>query len=66
MQKVRLKVNAIKHKLVAKIKNILRARQIHLKNKKYLMKYKGYHHKGVMWMKPIHLNHLLGIVNKLE
>jgi len=30
------------------------------------MKYKGYHHKGVVWMKPIHLNHLLGIVNKLE
>jgi hypothetical protein len=65
-KKVRLKVNAIEHKLVAKIKGIFHTRQTHLKSKKYLMKYNCYHHKEVVWMKPTHLNHLLEMVNKFE
>ncbi len=30
------------------------------------MKYKGHHHKDVVWMNPAHLDHLLEMVNKLE
>lgn len=41
-------------------------RQTHLKGKEYLVKYKGFHHKEDVWMKPIHLNHLPKMVNKFE
>jgi hypothetical protein len=66
IQKVWLEVNAIEHKLAAEIKGIFCARQTHLKSKKYLVKYKGCHHKEAMWMKPTHLNHVLEMVNKFE
>jgi hypothetical protein len=52
------KSDAIEHRLVAKIKGIFHARQTQLKNKEYLVKYKGCHHKEVMQMKLVHLNHL--------
>ncbi len=65
-QKVQLNVDAIKHRLVAKIKNIFFARHTCFWGKKYLVKYKGCHHKEVMWMKPTHLDHLLDIVVKFE
>jgi hypothetical protein len=50
-QKVRLEVDAIKHRLVAKIKGIFHTKQTHLKSKEYPMKYKDCHHKEAMWMK---------------
>ncbi len=30
------------------------------------MKYKGYHHKEAVWMKPTPFNHLPKMVNKFE
>jgi hypothetical protein len=57
-------VDAIEHTLVAKIESIPHMRQTCLKGKEYLVKYKGCHHKKLVWMKPIHLNHLLEMVNK--
>jgi hypothetical protein len=57
-QKVRLKVDAIEHKLIVEIKGIFHARQTCLKSKEYLVKYKGCHHKKTVWMKPTHLDHL--------
>jgi hypothetical protein len=63
---VQSEVDAIEHKLVAKIKNMLRARQTHFKGKEYLVKYKGCHHKEAMWMKPTHLDHLPKMINKFK
>ncbi len=60
------KVDAIKHKLAIEIKIILHARQAHLRGKEYLVKYKGYHHKEVIWMKHVQLYHLQEMVNKFE
>jgi hypothetical protein len=59
-------MDAIKHSLAAEIKSILYARQTCLKSKEYLVKYKGCHHKEVMWMKPIHMDHLLETMNKFQ
>jgi len=41
-------------------------RQTHLRSKEYPMKYKGCHHKEVVWMKLAHVDHLLEMVNKFE
>jgi hypothetical protein len=57
-------VYAIEHKLTIEIKGILCTKQMRLINKEYLVKYKGCHHKEIMWMKPIHLDHLSNIVAK--
>jgi hypothetical protein len=51
-------VDVIEHKLAIEIKGILHAKQTHFKGEEYLMKYKGCHHKEVIWMKPIQLDHL--------
>jgi hypothetical protein len=63
---VRLEVDAIEHRLAVKIKSILYAKQTCFRGKEYLVKYKGCHHKEAMWMKPIHLDHLLEMVNKFK
>ncbi len=34
--------------------------------KKCLVKYKGFHHKEAVWMKPINLDHLPKMVNKFK
>jgi hypothetical protein len=65
-QKVQLEVDAIEHRLATKIEGILCARQTHLQSKEYLVKYKCFHHKEVMWMKLAHLDHLPKMVNKFE
>jgi hypothetical protein len=65
-QKVWSKVHAIEHRLVAEIKSILHTKQTCLKIEEYLVKCKCCHHKEIMWMKPIHLDHLLEMVNKFE
>jgi hypothetical protein len=57
-QKMSLEVNAIEHRLVVEIEGIHRTRQTSLKGKEYLVKYKGWHHKEAVWMKPTHLDHL--------
>jgi hypothetical protein len=57
-QKMRLKIDAIEHRLVVEIKGIHYARKTSLKSKEYLMKYKGCHHKESMGMKLVHLDHL--------
>jgi hypothetical protein len=64
-QKVQLEIDAIEHWLATKIEGILCARQTCFKVKEYLVKYKCYHHKEAMWMKPIHLDHLPKMVNKI-
>jgi hypothetical protein len=61
-----LEVDAIEHRLVTKIEGIFYVRQTQLTSKEYLVKYKGYHHKEVVWMKPTHQDHLLEMVNKFE
>ncbi len=61
-----LEVDAIEHKLAAKIEGMLHARQTCLRGKEYLVKYKGCHHKEAIWMKPVRLDCLLEIVNKFE
>jgi hypothetical protein len=63
---VQADVDAIKHKLAVEIKGILHARQTHLRGKEYLVKYKVCHHKEVIWMKLVQLDHLLEMVNKFE
>lgn len=57
-------VDAIEHELAVEIKSIFRTRQTHLRDKEYLVKYKGYHHKEVVWIKPMHLDHMLNMVAK--
>jgi hypothetical protein len=57
-QKVRLKVDAIEHRLIVEIKGILCAKQTCLKGKEYLVQYKGCHHKETVWIKHAHLDHL--------
>jgi hypothetical protein len=52
--------------LVVEIEGTFCARQIRLKGKEYLVKYKGCHHKEVIWMKFVHLDHLLEMVNKFQ
>jgi hypothetical protein len=52
--------------LVVEIEGTFRARQIRVKGKEYLVKYKGCHHKEAIWMKFVHLEHLLEMVNKFE
>jgi hypothetical protein len=59
-------VNAIEHKLATKIKGLLHVRQTCLKDNEYLFKYKGCHHKEVVWMKLAHLDHLSNMVSKFE
>lgn len=59
-------MNVIEHKLATKIKGLLHVKQTCLKDKKYLIKYKGCHHKEVVYMKLAHLNHLSNIVSKFE
>jgi hypothetical protein len=61
-----LEIDAIKHRLVTKIESIFCARQTCLRIKEYLVKYKSYHHKGILWMKLIHLDHLPKMVNKFK
>jgi len=63
---VQLDVDAIEHKLAIEIKGILCTKQMCLINKEYLVKYKGCHHKEIMWMKFIHMDRLLNIVAKFE
>jgi len=65
-QKVWSEVHAVEHKLVVEIKSIFHAKQTCLQVKEYLVKYKGCHHKEIMWMKPTHLDHFLEMVNKFE
>jgi len=65
-QKARPKVDAIEHMLVVEIEGTFRARQICVKRKEYLVKYKSCHHKEAIWMKFVHLEHLLEMVNKFE
>ncbi len=65
-QNVQPEVSAIEHRLVVKIKDILCARHTRFRGKEYLVKYKGCHHKDVVWMKLDHLDHLLKMVNKFE
>jgi hypothetical protein len=65
-QRMRSKSDAIEHKFTIKIKGIFHPRQTHLKSKKYLVKYKGRHHKEVMWMKLALLDHLPKMVNKFD
>jgi hypothetical protein len=65
-QKVQLEVDAIEHRLVAKIKGIFHTKQTHLRSKEYLVPYKDCHHKEVVWMKFHHLDHLPKMVNKFE
>ncbi len=65
-QKVWPNVDAIKYRLVVVIENIFHTRQTCLKGKEYLVKYKGYNHKEAMWMKRIHLDHLLDMVAKFQ
>jgi hypothetical protein len=48
------------------IEGIFRARQTHLRSNEYLVKYKGCHHKELMWMKIAHLDHLQKMMNKFE
>jgi hypothetical protein len=57
-------VDAIKHELVVEIKSIFHTWQTCLRDKKYLIKYKGYHHKEVVWIKLTHLDHMLNMVAK--
>jgi hypothetical protein len=64
-QKVQLKVDVIECRLV-EIKNIFCARQTRFRSKEYLVKYKGCHHKEVVWMKPAHLDHLPKMVKKFD
>jgi len=59
-------MDAIEHKLIVKIKGIFCAKQTCLKGKEHLVKYKGFHHKEAIWMKPIHLNHLPEMINEFE
>ncbi len=59
-------VDAIKHKLVVEIKSIFCMRQTHFRDKEYVVKYKGYHHKEVIWIKLTHLDHMLNMVAKFE
>jgi len=59
-------VDAIKVKLVVEIEGIFHMRQTCLRSEKYLVKYKGYHHKETVWMKAAHLDHLLDMVAKFE
>ncbi len=59
-------MHAIEHGLVAKIKSILHTKQTCLKIEEYLVKCKCCHHKEIMWMKTIHLDHLSKMVNKFE
>jgi hypothetical protein len=59
-------MDAIEYTLVAKIESILYTKQTHLRSKEYLVKYKGYHHKEAVWMKLVHLDHLLDMVVKFE
>ncbi len=59
-------MDAIEHMLVAKIKGILHTKQTHFKGKEYLVKYKAYHQKEAVWMKLVHLDHLLDMVVKFE
>jgi hypothetical protein len=56
-QKVQLEMDAIKHRLALEIESIFPARQTHLRSNEYLVKYKGCHHKEVVWMKIVHLEH---------
>ncbi len=51
-------MDAIKHRLALKIENIFHAKQTHFKSNEYLVKYKDYHLKEVVWMKIAHLEHL--------
>lgn len=62
--KVWPKVDAIEHRLVAKIGGIFYIKQTQLRSKEYLVKYKPCHHKEAVWMKPNHLDHLPEMVNK--
>jgi hypothetical protein len=55
---MRLKIDAIEHRLVVEIKGIHYARKTSLRSKEYLVKYKGCHHKEAMGMKLVHLDHL--------
>jgi hypothetical protein len=59
-------VDTIQYKFVAEIEGIFHMKQTHLRSKEYLVKYKGYHHKEIVWMKPAHLDHLLDMVAKFE
>jgi len=59
-------VDAIEHRLVAKVKGIFCTNQTCFLGKGYLVKYKGCYHKEVVWMKLANLNHLPKIVNKFE
>jgi hypothetical protein len=65
-QSLQLEVSAIGHRLVIEIKYMLCTRHTHLRGRGYLVKYKGYHHRDAMWMKPTHLDHLIEMVNKFE
>ncbi len=60
------KVSAIEHRFITEIKHIFCARHTHLRGKEYLVKYKRCHHKDAVWMKHVHLDHLLELVNKFE
>jgi hypothetical protein len=59
-------VDAIEHTLMAKIKSIFCTKQTHFRGKKYLVKYKAYHQKEIVWMKFFHFDHLPDMVIKFE
>ncbi len=59
-------VNGIEHNLATKIKSLFHVKQTCLKDKEYLVKYKGCHHKEAVWMELVHLDHLLDMVSKFE
>lgn len=59
-------MDAIEHELAIEIKSIFCTRQTRIRDKEYLVKYKGYHHKEVVWIKPTHLDHMLNIMAKFK
>jgi hypothetical protein len=63
---VRLEIDAIEHKLATEIEGIFCVRQTCLRVKKYMVKYKGYHHKEVVWMKLVHLDHFPKMVKQIQ
>ncbi len=61
---MQLEVNGIEHNCATKIKSHMK--QTCLKDKEYLVKYKGCHHKEAVWMELVLLDHLLDMVSKFE
>jgi hypothetical protein len=59
-------MDAIEHRLATKIKGIFHVKQMCLKGKEYLIKYKGCHHNKIVWMKPAHLDCLSNTVAKFK